>query len=104
MMLGLPTSGLKGLGITAADNVPGQNNACGMTYLSYLFNPSCWTDSFADWQAAYNAQSLLTTVVGSGPGSGAANTGTDPCTAAIGISCPVLAIGAVLGIFLISKL
>ena len=103
-MLGLPTSGLKGLrglGTTAADNIPGYNNACGASYFEYIFDPMCWGDSFANWQAAYTAQGLLTTLAGSAPG---ANAAPDACMTAISISCPVLVIGAALGVFLISKL
>jgi hypothetical protein len=93
------------LGSTAADNVPGLNNACGMSYLSYLTDWNCWGDSFANWQAAYNSQGVLTTLLGSGPGSGGTSgTTLDPCASSLGVSCPVLMIGALIAAYLAFKL
>ena len=86
MMLGLPTSlaGLRGLGWSVSDNVPGENNACGSSYLGYLFDPNCWGDSWANWQAAYNGQSVATSLFGT---SSTAATGLDICGEATGLNC-----------------
>ena len=37
-------------------NSPGWANACGLSYLSYLFNVDCWGESYSAWQQAFYAQ------------------------------------------------
>ena len=40
-------------GLFASLNDPGAANACGQFQLSYLTDPMCWGNSFAEWQNAF---------------------------------------------------
>ncbi len=95
MMLGLPSSlaglrGLAGVLYSVSDNVPGENNACGASFLGYVFDPMCWGNSFSDWQTAYNGQSLGTTLFGT---ANTAATGLDVCGQATGVNCTTWILG-----------
>ena len=94
------------LGTTAADNIPAANDACGNSLISYLTNWTCWGDSFSDWQAAYANQGVIASFVGTPPGTSllGSSTTTDPCTNALGVSCPVLMIGALIAAYFAFKL
>jgi hypothetical protein len=90
----------RGMGDTAATSSPGEINACGVSYLSYLTTPFCWGDSSSNWANAYANQSTLTSFLGTG---NSALGGSDACTQVTGIGCPIWAVIGVAVVLLVAR-